>query len=155
MTTIITVRLPAPSGGLKVTYGMGECKVSWKGLVHGAVALECSLLARALLLSCLQLCKRPLRTSCTALSSDCSAMNCRWLWSNPISLPEQSACYHCCIFLAKVNRGDNLTDYSREFHSNLCLVFLYFFKQFWTVWIPMLVIEANGPWWNKMMFGCI
>lgn len=48
MTTIITVRLPAPSGGLKVTYGMGECKVSWKGLVHGAIALECSLLARAL-----------------------------------------------------------------------------------------------------------
>lgn len=117
VTAIITVRLPASSGGLKVTYGMGECKVSWKGLVHGAIALECSLLARALLLSCLQLCKRPLRRSWTALSSDCSAINCRWLWSNPISLPEQSACYHCCIFLAKVNRGKNLTDYSREFHS--------------------------------------
>lgn len=77
MTTIITARLPASSGGLKVTYGMWECKVSWKRLVHRAVALECSLLASGLLLSCLQLGKRPLRTPCISFSSDCSAINCR------------------------------------------------------------------------------
>lgn len=155
MTTIITVRLPASSVGLKVTYGMRECKVSWKGLVHRAVAFECSLLASGLLLSCLQLCTRPLRTLCIALSGDCSAINCRWLWSNPIPLPEQSTHYHCCIFLAKVNRDNNFMDYYIEFLSILCLVLLYFFKWICTVCISALVIEANGAWWNKMTFGCI